>query len=301
MAQPRISMHKCREVLRLKCEQGMSDRQVARSCSISRRTVARYWEAIQASGLSWAQARELSDTELEQLLFRSKAPEVRADLPDWNYIHREMKRPYVTLQLLWQEYKEANPQGLQYSWFSEFYQRWRGTLNITMRQNHRAGEKVFIDYCDRVYITDRQSGEKTLTQLFVAVWGASNYTYAEASPSQEKRHWVMSHVRAWEFSGGVPRATVPDNLKSGVTRACRYEPDLNRTYLELARHYRTTVIPARPVKPRDKSKVEVGVQVAQRWILARLRNRVFYSLAELNQAIRELLEDLNNRLMRRLK
>ncbi len=301
MARPRISMHKCREVFRLKSEQGLSNRKVAASCGISRRTVSQYWEAIQASGLSWTQAREMGDPELEQLLFRRKAPEVRADLPDWNYIHRELKRPYVTRQLLWQEYKEKNPDGLNCSWFNELYRRWCGKLNIYMRQEHRAGEKLFVDYCDGPSITDPQTGEKTPTQLFVGAWGASNYTYAEADLSQEKPHWVMSHVRAYEFFKCVPHLTVPDNLRSGVDRACRYEPGVNRDYLEMARHYGTTIIPARPRRPKDKAKVEVGVQVAQRWILASLRDRTFHSLGELNGAIRELLERLNNRPMRKFK
>jgi transposase len=294
-------MNKCREVFRLKSEQRLSNRQVAASCGISRRTVSQYWEAICASGLSWSQAQELSDPELEQRLFQREADTGRVDLPDWHHIHRELKRAHVTRQLLWQEYKEAHPDGINYSWFNELYGRWRGHLNIYMRQEHRAGEKLFVDYCDGLWLTDRQTGKKVRTQLFVAAWGASNYTYAEASLSQEMRHWVMSHARAYGFFGCVPQLTVPDNLKSGVSHACRYEPSINRSYLEMARHYGTTIIPARPNKPRDKAKVEVGVQVAQRWILACLRDRAFYSLGELNRAIRELLERLNNRPMRKLK
>jgi len=300
MAHLRISMRKLREILRLKYEVRLSDRQAAESCGISRRTISQYWDLAQKSGMDWSKARELTDTELEQELFQHRPATGKKIQPDWNYIYRELKRPHVTLQLLWQEYKEENPEGLQYSWFGELYAKWRKTLNICMRQEHRAGEKLFVDYCDGLFITDRGTGKKTPTQLFVGVWGASNYTYAEASLTQKKQEWIMSHVRAFEYFGCIPKITVPDNLKSGVSKACKYEPDVNPTYLDLARHYNTTVIPARPYRAKDKAKVEAGVLVAQRWILACLRNRIFYSLAELNAAIRELLEKLNNRQMQKL-
>ena len=301
MAQLRISMRKLRELLRLKYELRLSDRRTAESCGVSRRTVSQYWKQVQESGLTWTEAQRLTDTELEQRLFRRNPPTGKKTQPDWNYIYRELKRPHVTLQLLWQEYKEENPEGLQYSWFNELYAKWRKKLNICMRQEHRAGEKLFVDYCDGLFITDRKTGKKIPTQLFVSVWGASNYTYAEGSFTQKKQEWIMSHVRAFEYFGCVPHITVPDNLKSGVSKACKYEPDINPTYLDLARHYNTTVIPARPYRAKDKAKAEAGVLVAQRWILACLRNRTFYSLAELNAAIRELLEKLNNRQMRRLR
>jgi transposase len=301
MARLRIEMYKLREILRLKYECGLSDRQVAKGCAVSRRTVGIYWKQAQAAGLDWAQAKRLDDTELEQAVWGSDRPGSRGTntLPDFHYIYRELKRPHVTLELLWQEYREENPNGCGYSWFQERYSKWRKKLNVWMRQEHRAGEKVFVDYCAGLYLTDPVTGEKTQTQLFVGVWGASNYTYAEASLGQKKEAWA-AHVRLFEYSGAVPRLVVPDNLKSGVTKACRYEPEINRTYLDLAQHYGTTIIPARPGKPKDKAKVEAGVLLAQRWILACLRNRTFYSLAEMNQAIRELLERLNNRRMRRL-
>ncbi|PIV20548.1 MAG: IS21 family transposase [Deltaproteobacteria bacterium CG03_land_8_20_14_0_80_45_14] len=300
MAQKRTSMCKIREILRLKYELGLSNRPVAKSCGVGRRAVSEYWKLAQESGLDWAEAQRLSDTELEERLFRQGRTTGEKTQPDWNYIYQEMKRPHVTLQLLWQEYREENMEGYQYSWFNELYNQWRKKLNICMRQEHRAGEKLFIDYCDGMPIINRETAEKIATQLFVGVWGASNYTYAEASFTQEKQEWIMAHVRAFEYYGCVPYILVPDNLKSGVVKACRYEPDINRTYLELARHYHTTVIPARPYRAKDKAKVEAGVLMAQRWILACLRNRKFYSLAELNQAIRELLERLNNRQMRKL-
>jgi len=293
-------MEKIREILRLKYKCKLSNRQVATSCGVSRRTVSIYYDQARKVKIEWERVKGFSDTELEQLLFRGCCCGSEKSKPDWNYIYKELKRPHVTRQLLWQEYKEANPDGYQYSWFSEMYNQWRKNLNICMRQEHRAGEKMFVDYCKGLTITDIETGKKIPTQLFVSVWGASNYTYAEASFTQEKQSWIMAHVRAFEYSGCVPRVVVPDNLKSGVSRVCKYEPDINRTYLEMARHYGTSVIPARPYRPKDKAKVEVGVLVVQRWILACLRNRTFYGLRDMNEAIRELLEKLNNREMRKL-
>lgn len=301
MAQIRVSMYKLREILRLKYECGMSTRQAGSSCGISHQTVSKYWEQAEKAGVDWQRDKQLSDNELEKRLngrIRSEVPEKA--MPDFEYLFHEQKRPHVTMQLLWQEYKEANPDGYQYSWFSEMYQNWKKKLNISMRQEHKAGEKMFIDYCDGPYITDPETGKKIPTNLFVGVWGASNYTYAEASLSQEKEAWLMSHVRAFEYSECVPHAVVPDNLKSGVSKSCRYEPYINRSYHDMCQHYGTSVIPARPYKARDKAKVEAGVLVAQRWILASLRNRTFYRLSELNQAIKELLEKLNNRQMQKI-
>jgi transposase len=301
MAQIRIQMYKIREILRLKYECKLSNRQTAESCGINHRTVFIYWKQAQKAGIEWSRDKGLSDTELENKLWGGR-PQERAGkaLPDFEYLYKELKRPHVTMQLLWQEYKEENPDGYQYSWFDELYNQWRKKLGVCMRQDHRAGEKMFIDYCDGLTITNIETGEKIPTQMFVGVWGASNYTYVEASFTQEKEAWLMAHVRAFEYSGCVPRIVVPDNLRSGVNRACKYEPDINRTYLEMARHYGTTIIPTRPYKAKDKAKVEVGVLIAQRWILACLRNRTFYHLSDLNEAIRELLEKLNNRPMRKL-
>ena len=302
MARLRIDMHKLRDILRLKYECGLSDRQVAGSCGVSRRTVGIYWRQAQAVGLDWAHGKDMNDTELDAALWGRERPVKRGPnaAPDFNYLYKELKRPHVTRQLLWQEYKEENPDGCRYSWFNEQYAQWRKKLTVSMKQEHRAGEKMFVDYCGGLAVTDRETGEKIPTELFVSVWGASNYTYAEASFSQAKESWLMAHVRAFEYSGCVPRVVVPDNLKAGVTKASRYEPEINRTYLDLAQHYGMTIIPARPYKAKDKAKVEVGVQVAQRWILACLRNRTFYSLREMNDAIRGLLEKLNTRQMRKL-
>ena len=220
---------------------------------------------------------------------------------DWTYVHRELRRPGVTRMLLWEEYRQAEPDGYGYSRWCELYRAWEGRLSPTMRQVHPAGERMFVDYAGQtIEVIDGRSGEIRQAQIFVAVMGASSYTYAEASWTQTLPDWIGSHVRALAFMGGVPAQLVPDNPKVGVDRANWYEPGLNRTYLDLATHYRTAILPARPRKPRDKAKVEVGVLVVERWILARLRNRRFFSLSELNQAIAELVADLNARPMRRL-
>ena len=222
-------------------------------------------------------------------------------MPDWSVVHEESKRKGVTMALLWDEYKAANAEGFQYSWFCEHYRRWLGKVDVVMRQNHRAGEKLFVDYAGQtVAIIDKSTGEVVSAQIFVAVLGASNYTYAEATLTQRLPDWIGSHVRAFNYLGSLPQIVVPDNLKSGVHLAHRYEPELNRTYEEMGRHYGVAIIPTRSAKPRDKAKVENGVLVVERWILARLRNRQFFSLVELNTAIAELLEVLNNRPFKKL-
>ncbi len=239
----------------------------------------------------------MGDDELAGMLFPPSAVSDHTrpalDLP---YIHNELRKKGVTLFLLWEEYKERHPEGFQYSWFCEIYRHWAGKLDVSMRQVHKAGEKMSVDYAGQtVDVLERLSGEIREAQVFVAVLGASNYTYSEATWTQSLPDWIGSHVRAFEYLGGCPEVVVPDNLKSGVTKPCRYEPDINPTYQDMASYYGVAVIPARVKKPKDKPKVEVGVQIVERWILARLRNRQFFSLAELNAAIRKLLEDLNNR------
>lgn len=306
MPNRRLSMRKIREVLRLKYDCGTSEREIARSCQVSRSTVADYIRRAAAAKLNWAEASALSQTELEDRLFPTEhiPSTVKRPVPDCEYIYNELRtyRKFnLTLSQLWLEYKQNHPDGYQYTQFCEHYWRWRGKLDYVMRQEHRAGEKLFIDYSDGLSIVDTTTGGLILTQLFVAVWGASNYTYAEATISQTLPEWIGSHKRALEYFGCVPRVLVPDNLKSGVSKASRYDPELNPTYSDMAEHYGCAVLPARPRKPRDKAKVENGVLIAQRWILAVLRHRTFYSLAELNAAISECLERLNNRPMRKLK
>ncbi len=303
MPAARKSMRQIREVLRQKWELGFSNRQIGRSCGLSRPTVAAYLRRAEAASLSWPLSGELDDNELEDKLFPPPPaiPAEQRTVPDWSVVHRELKRKGVTLQLLWDEYKAANPEGFQYSWFCEHYRRWLGKLDVVMRQTHRAGEKLFVDYAGQtVPVIERRTGEVYEAQIFVAALGASNYSYAEATFSQALPDWIGSHVRAFNYLGSLPEVIVPDNIKSGVHLAHRYEPELNPTYAEMAQHYGVAIVPTRVVKPRDKAKVEVAVQIVERWILARLRNRQFFSLAELNAAIAELLEVLNRRPFKKL-
>jgi len=255
MAGRRLSMRKINEVLRLKWHHGHSNKQIARSCKIARSTVRDYLHRAERAGLTWPLDTGLDEITLEALLFPIKpaiSPSQRS-MPPLEYLHRELRRKGVTLQLLWYEYKEANPDGYQYSQFCHLYRRWRNKLDVTLRQEHRAGEKLFIDYCGQtVPIIDPVTGEITQAEIFIAALGASSYTFAEASPSQELPFWIRSHVHAFEFLGGVPEILVSDNLKTGVTNPCRYEPDINPTYQDLAEHYATAVIPARARRPRDK-------------------------------------------------
>ena len=237
-------------------------------------------------------------------MFRTAATPPTRPLPDFQHVYDELRRHRrlnLTLMQLWSEYRERHADGYEYTQFCEHYRRWRGKLDYVMRQEHRAGEKLFVDYGDGLYVTDPETGALRMTQLFVGVWGLSNCTYAEASMSQELPCWIGSHVRAFSYFGCVPHALVPDNLRPGVSKACLYDPEINPTYAELAAHYGTAVLPTRVRKPRDKAKVEAGVLIAKRWILAVLRNRVFFNLAEMNAAIRELLEALNDRKLRKLQ
>jgi transposase len=306
MAKARLSMRKIKETLRLSYHCGLSRRQVARSVKASRSTVADYLYRAERAGIGWPLSEDLTDQELEQRLFPSQATLVLSAkaLPDFDYIYQELKahkKFNLTLDCLWREYKEQHPHGYQYSQFCEHYRRWRGKLDYCMRQDHRGGEKLFVDYGEGLSLVNPQGGESIPTQLFVAVWGASNYTYAEATLTQQLPDWIGSHTRAFQYFDCVPKAVVPDCLKGAVSRACRYEPELNPTYAEMASHYGICVLPARPAHPRDKAKVETGVLIAKRWILAALRHRTFYGLAELNGAIQELLERLNARALRKVK
>jgi len=300
-------MRKIKEVLRLKFEFQLSEHEIAYSCQISRTTVRDYLRRATIAQLNWAEAAALGEVQLIERLFPVLPSPSQADsrpTPDFQYIYDQLRtyRKYnLTLTQLWIEYKEAHPDGYQYSQFCDLYRRWRGKLDYVMRQEHRAGEKLFLDYCDGLSFVDSLTGEIIPTQLFVAVWGASNYTYAEATLSQSLADWVRSHVHALEYFQRVPHVLVPDNLKSGIDKACKYEPELNPTYTDLAEHYGCAVIPARPYRPRDKAKVETGVLISQRWILAVLRHRTFYSLGEINAAIRQCLERLNTRPLHQAK
>jgi transposase len=293
-------MRKTREILRQKWCLGHSHREVARSLGQSVGAIHATLRRATDAGLDWEALGALSDEALDARLYGAPAGERSGRiLPDFAVVHAEHKRPGVTIELLHLEYLEQHPGGYLYTQFCEYYRRWLKRRRLSMRQIHRAGEKLFIDYAgQQPQIVDRATGEVKKVELFVAVLGASSFTYAEATATQRVPDFLASHVRTFEFIGGVAAALVPDQLKSAITRACRYEPGAQRAYEELAQHYGTAILPARPAKPRDKAKVEVAVQVAERWILARLRNEIFFSLAALNLRIRELLAVINARTMR---
>jgi transposase len=298
-------MHLVKEVLRLSAA-GLSQRQIARSLQLSHGVVGKYQAAAQRAGLSWPLPAELDEPTLSKRLWQQAAHSTanhqrRHALPDFAAIHAQLKEKGVTRLLLWEEYRAAQPDGYSYTQFCFHYQQWQAHLKLVMRQTHRAGEKLFVDYAGpTVPIVNSVTGELREAQIFVAVLGASNYTYAEATLTQGLADWIGAHTRAFSFFGGVPALVVPDNLRSGVQKACRYEPLLNTSYNQMLAHYDTAALPARPYKPRDKAKVEVAVQVVERWILARLRHRTFFSLFELNLAIRELLSALNERPFKKL-
>jgi transposase len=299
-----LSTRKLKEVLRLRFELGLGQRQIARRGSIGHGRVYEYLQRAQAVGVTWPLPEGWDDRRREEALF-GPAPrhvyETRTLAPDFARLHEELQRhPHLTLQWAWEEYRQAHPDGYGYRRFGELYQPWRQQLDMVVRQEHQAGEKLFVDYAGAtIPVHDPQGGPVRQASIFVAVLGASNYTSAEATASQELENWIRSHSRAFEFLGGVPKRVIPDNPRSGVNRACRYEPDLNRTDHELAMHDGVGVLPTRPYKPRDKAKVENGVQVVERWIVAARRHRKFFSLAELNPAIRERLAKLHPRPFRK--
>jgi len=300
MATERLSMRHTREVLRQKWVLGQSHREVARSLGISNGAVGTTVVRARAAGLDWVQVEALSDEALEGRVYGPPtAPTHHRPAPDCAYLHAERRKPGVTLELLHLEYLEQHADGYRYTQFCELYRRWLARRGLTMRQVHHAGDKCFVDYAGKKpRMIAPTTGEVIEVELFVAVLGASNYTYAEATRTQQVPDWIASHERAFAFFGGVTGALVPDQLKSGVVVPCRYEPGLQRTYEEFAQHYGTAILPARPAKPRDKAKIEAAVLIAERWILARLRNETFFSLAALNARIAELGAALNARPMR---
>jgi transposase len=300
----RKTMRKIKEVIRLKFEADLSHERIAAATGVSKGAGTKYLLRAREAALGWPLPVEMDDGKLEALLFPRAPPLVtRHAEPDFGHLHQELKRKGVTLQLLWEEYAVAYPgQAYRYSQFCLLFKRFQGSLKRSMRQVHRAGDKLFIDYSgDTVAIINGATGEIRSAEIFVAVLGASSYVYAEATWSQQLPDWIASHVRCFEFMDGVPALLAPDNLKSAIKEACRYEPEANSTYGDLARYYGTAILPARPYKPRDKAAVEASVLLAQRWILARLRHRQFFSLEELNAAIRTLLIDLNQRPFKKLE
>ena len=302
MAAERLTMRKTKEILRLHFGMKLSIRKVAQSCNVSRSTVSDYIVRAEMAGLGWPLPEGLDDTALETTMFPTQSMQPREKfMPSMQEMRKELGSKGVTLQLLWLEYKQNNPEGYQYSQFCELYRRWVNTLDLSLRQEHKAGEKMFVDFAGKgIAITNPATGETKDAEIFVAILGASNYTYAEAVERQDLPLWVGLHIHAFEYFGGVAELTIPDNLKAAVIKACRYEPDLTPAYQAMAEHYGTVIIPARVKKPKDKAKVEAAVLLVTRWITAALRHHTFFSLRDLNDKIRELLERLNNRKFKKL-
>lgn len=302
MGAERVSMRRIREVLRLRFEHRLSQRAIAVACDVGSGTVSEYLARLARAGLTWPLPEDMDDATLEARLYPRPVVDRERVQPDVLHVHQELRKVGVTLQLLWEEYRQAHGEdGYGYSRFCEIYRAWERRLKPSMRQVHRAGEKTFIDYSGkRPHWVDGKTGEVVYAELFVAALGASGYTYSEATATQQLHDWMAAHVHMQEYFGGSSELWVPDQLRSGVTKTCRYEPLVNRSYQELATHYGAVVVPARPAHPKDKAKVESMVLVVQRWILARLRNQTFFSLAELNVAIRALLHELNERALQKV-
>lgn len=293
-------MRKIKEILRLKAS-GLSNRQIAQSVKASPSTVSLIINKAEKADLLWPLPEDMNDLNLENALYPKTTRLDAKPKPNWAKIHKELKRPHVTLQLLWEEYLDTYPEGYRYSYFCELYQNWRKKLEPTMRQEHKAGEKMFVDFAGQtVDIQDPKTGVIQPAQIFIAVLGASNYAFVQASFSQALQNWIHLHCLSFEFFKGVPEIIVPDNLRSGISKACRYEPDANPTYQEMAEHYGCVVMPGRPYRPRDKAKAENAVLHVEQQILARLRNRTFFSLEELNRAISKELKILNEKPFQKL-
>src|SRR6202049_404239 len=306
MPAERVAMRQVREIIRLKLSASIPTREIARRLGVAASTVRETLRRLEGAGLGWPLPVVMSDSDLEAALYANhgtKRGHRRHTEPDWPTVHRELKRKHVTLVIVWDEYIAANPGGYSYSRFCELYRGFESKLSPTMRQTHAAGERLFVDYAgDGVpVVVDRLTGGNRMAQIFVAVLGASSFTFAHASWTQALPDWIDAHVRALEAIGGVPQLLVPDNTKTAVIKACLYDPQVNRTYAEMAAHYDTAILPARPRRPRDKAKVEQAVLIVERWLLGRLRHRTFYSLADVNAAIADLMTHLNEeRPIRRL-
>lgn len=298
-----VSMQKIKEILRLHFDAKLSQHQIAASLQISSGVVNKYLSLARAAQVCWPLPSDVDESKLRAILKPHQKTVIPSrHEPDYPSIHQELKSKGMTLLLLWQEYENTHGKNAyRYAQFCAKYREWLSRQKPSMRQIHRAGEKLFIDYCGpTIDVIDSETGEIRAAAIFVAILGASNYTYVEATWDQTLPNWIASHVRAFEFFGGVPALLVPDNLKSAVTKASRYEPTINQTYTDLAIHYNTAIVPARPYKPKDKAKVENAVLIVERWILARLRHQTFVGLAELNAAIADLLKELNHRPFKKL-
>ena len=305
MPTKRLSMRQLRTILRLRLQAKLSLRQIKTSLRLSLGVVQKICSKAESMKLDWPAIEFLDDQELANQFY--PAADTRKSsafqLPDWSEVYRELRTKGITKLLLWEEYSQQYPnRSYSYAQYCILYKKWFKKQKRSMRQQHKAGEKLFVDYAGKTMpVVQKKTGEVKFAQIFVAVMGASNHTYAEATWSQKLSDWINSHIRTFEFMGGVPIILVPDNLRSGVTQACRYDPDINPSYQQMAAHYGTAIIPARPRKPQDKAKAEVGVQIIERWILARLRHHTFFSLTELNQHIQFLLEEVNNKPFKQLK
>lgn len=295
-------MRKLKEMLRLHFEVGRSNREIARSLAVSHSTVNDLLGRLKVAGFGWPLPPDLDEPALEAALYTGNTGKSRRrPEPDWSTVHKELSRKGVTLQLLWFEYKDEHPDGYQYSQFCERYRAWSGKLDVVMRQDHRAGEKVFVDYAgQKMHLTDPRTGQVGDVPVFVATLGASSYTYAVATAAEDLRSFIAAHCRAFEFFGGVAEVIVPDNAKTGVKDPDYYEPDLNPTYLDMASYYGAVVIPTRLKHPRDKAKVEAAVGTVETQVMAPLRNRTFFNLAELNRALAEQVDRLNRRPFQKL-
>jgi transposase len=303
----RTNMKKIRDIVRLHFDSGMSTNQIAKTICVARSVVQECIRRVKSEGLNWPLPTELDDFQLERLLYSSPKALTSVGLPDWSYVNQELRRKGVTRELLWLEYQEKEQSKdkevaiLSYPQFCRLYKEWSKKLNLVMRQEHLAGDKLFVDFAGpTIPIIDSSTGEVTKAQIFVAVLGATNYTYIEACSSQNIESWIAAHIHTFEFLGGVPELVIPDNLKSGVIKPDWFEPELNERYHQMARHYRTAIFPARSKKPKDKASAEKGVQFAETWIIAVLRNTTFFSLAELNATIAQLTTQLNNKPFKRL-
>lgn len=303
MPMRRTSMNKVREIIRLNEQNGLSKRAIARALKTSRPIVNEYINKINSVGLTYDEIKDMEDdTLLEIIEGKTRLTSNRYIVlsQQFEYFVKELKRTGVTLERLWQEYREKYPDGYGYSQFCYHFQVWRSTSELTMHMDHKAGDKMFVDFTGKhLQIVDRQSGEVKDVEIFVAVLGACQFTYVEARETQRKADWIMANQNALHYIGGVPKAIVPDCLKSAVKIADKYEPDINPEYADFARHYQTVILPARPRSPKDKALVEGAVRIVYAWIFAALRDRIFYSLEELNQAIREELEKYNSKPMQK--
>lgn len=299
MPTERIAMRRVREMLRLSRDAGLATREVARRTGVAASTLREMFRRFEKSELTWPLPLDLADADLEARLYGeagTKQGHRRRVEPDWAALNRELKRKHVTLQILWDEYIEANPDGYRYSRFCDLYRSWEARLPVTMRQTHLGGDKLFVDYAgDTVpVLVDPRTGRTRGAHIFVAVMGGSSLSFACATWTETLPDWIDAHARAFDYFGGAARLLVPDNPKVAVIKACFYDPQVNRTYAEMAAHYDTAVLPARPRRPRDKAKVEAAVRIVERWLLGRLRHRRFTSLAEVNAAIAELMVRLND-------